>query len=30
LQNIEGTLRTAWGKEARRVVWPLTVRVGTV
>jgi SAM-dependent methyltransferase len=30
LEEIEGELRTAWGDKSRRVVWPLTVRVGRV
>ena len=32
LQDVEQDLRSAWGdaKELRRVVWPLTVRVGRV
>lgn len=27
MQEIEGKLREAWGAQARRVLWPLTVRV---
>jgi SAM-dependent methyltransferase len=30
LEEIEEDLRSAWGDEARHVVWPLTVRVGRV
>jgi SAM-dependent methyltransferase len=30
LDDVEEKLRRAWGEEARRVVWPLTVRVGRV
>ena len=30
LEEIEEGLRTAWGNGVRRVVWPLTVRVGRV
>jgi hypothetical protein len=30
LEEIEGELRGAWGTDMRRVVWPLTVRVGRV
>jgi hypothetical protein len=30
LEEIEGELRAAWGTDMRRVVWPLTVRVGRV
>ena len=30
LEEIEGELREAWEEKARRVVWPLTVRVGRV
>ncbi len=30
LEEIEAELRHAWGKDVRRVVWPLTVRVGGV
>jgi SAM-dependent methyltransferase len=30
LEEIEKELREAWGDEVRRVVWPLTVRVGKV
>jgi SAM-dependent methyltransferase len=30
LEEIEGELRTAWGNEGRRVIWPLTMRVGRV
>jgi len=30
LEEIEGELREAWGTDMRRVVWPLTVRVGRV
>jgi SAM-dependent methyltransferase len=30
LEEIEGELRAAWGEDVRRVVWPLTVRVGKV
>jgi hypothetical protein len=30
LDQVEGELRGAWGEESRRVVWPLTVRVGRV
>jgi SAM-dependent methyltransferase len=30
LEKIERELRDAWGEDARRVFWPLTVRVGTV
>jgi len=30
VQEIEEELREAWGEDARRVVWPLTVRVGRV
>lgn len=28
LADVENELRSAWGEEVRRVVWPLTVRVG--
>ena len=28
LEEIEAELRAAWGAEVRRVVWPLTVKVG--
>ncbi len=28
LEKVEGQLRAAWGEKVRRVVWPLTVRVG--
>jgi ubiquinone/menaquinone biosynthesis C-methylase UbiE len=30
LEEVEGELREAWGQDVRRVVWPLTVRVGGV
>jgi SAM-dependent methyltransferase len=30
LEEIEGELRTAWGNEVRRVVWPLVLRAGRV
>jgi hypothetical protein len=30
LAEIEERLRQAWGAEVRRVIWPLTVRVGRV
>jgi ubiquinone/menaquinone biosynthesis C-methylase UbiE len=30
LEQIEEELRAAWGENVRRVVWPLTVRVGRV
>ena len=30
LAEIEGELREVWGEDVRRVVWPLTVRVGRV
>jgi SAM-dependent methyltransferase len=30
LEEIEGELREAWEEDVRRVVWPLTVRVGRV
>jgi len=30
LEEIEGELREAWGGNARRVIWPLTIRVGRV
>jgi SAM-dependent methyltransferase len=30
LDGVEGDLRQAWGEDARRVVWPLTVKVGRV
>jgi ubiquinone/menaquinone biosynthesis C-methylase UbiE len=30
LEGIEKELRSAWGDEVRRVVWPLTVRVGVL
>ncbi|MFZ1220196.1 MAG: class I SAM-dependent methyltransferase [Chthoniobacterales bacterium] len=30
LVGVEGDLRQAWGEEARRVVWPLAVKVGRV
>src|SRR2546423_8864370 len=30
LENVEQQLLKAWGDEVRRVVWPLTVRVGSV
>jgi SAM-dependent methyltransferase len=28
LEGVEGELRGVWGTEARRVTWPLTIRVG--
>jgi ubiquinone/menaquinone biosynthesis C-methylase UbiE len=28
LEEVEPELRSAWGQESRRVVWPLTVRLG--
>jgi ubiquinone/menaquinone biosynthesis C-methylase UbiE len=28
LEEIEEEVRAAWGEESRRIVWPLTVRVG--
>ena len=28
LENVETKLRQRWGPQHRRVVWPLTVRVG--
>jgi ubiquinone/menaquinone biosynthesis C-methylase UbiE len=28
LEGIEGQLRSAWGNDVRRVIWPLTTRVG--
>jgi ubiquinone/menaquinone biosynthesis C-methylase UbiE len=30
LEEVEEELRAAWKQELRRVIWPLTVRVGTV
>jgi hypothetical protein len=30
LMEIETELRQAWGEQQRRVVWPLTVKVGSV
>jgi len=30
LENVAAELRKAWGAQVRRVVWPLTVRVGRV
>jgi SAM-dependent methyltransferase len=30
LDEVEGELGEAWGEEQRRVMWPLTVRVGRV
>jgi uncharacterized protein YcfL len=30
LEEVEGELRAAWAEDARRVVWPLTARVGRV
>jgi hypothetical protein len=30
LEEVEQELRLAWGEEERRVVWPLTVKVGRV
>jgi len=30
LEQVESDLRAAWGDEERRVIWPLTVRVGSV
>jgi ubiquinone/menaquinone biosynthesis C-methylase UbiE len=30
LEEVEGELRSAWGREVRLVIWPLTVRVGRV
>lgn len=30
LEGVERELRSAWGNKIRRVVWPLTVRVGRV
>jgi SAM-dependent methyltransferase len=30
LEEIDEELRAAWGEEVRRVVWPLTVKVGRV
>ena len=28
LESLEERLRSAWGNEARRIIWPLTVRAG--